>query len=111
MGFMENLTKKRISSIIKSKTGRNLDIYECVPVIILNNGMPNLTKHAGDGWFTVTNEGSFFVDNYVVIDFEPVRSISQQGNIVVLTLGDGTQVGIQPKHETARQVLLKTKIA
>ena len=111
MGMFENLTKKRISSIIVNKTGRNLTILECVPVIILNDAMPSMTKHNGDGWYALTNEGALFVDNYVVLDFEPIKSITDIGNVLILELRDGTQVGIKPKHEPARKVVLSTTIS
>lgn len=111
MGMLENLTKKRISSIITNKTGRNLTILECVPVIILNDAMLSITKHGGDGWYVLTNEGALFVDNYVVLDFEPIKSITENGNGIILKLGNGSQVGIKPKHETARKVVLSTTIS
>jgi hypothetical protein len=111
VGVLENLTKKRISSIIVNKTGRNLIVRECAPVIILNDGMPNLTKHGGDGWYVLTNEGALFVDNYVVLDFEPIKSLTDIGNVIILELRDGTKVGIKPKHETARKVVLSTTIS
>jgi hypothetical protein len=110
VGVLENLTKKRISSIIVNKTGRNLIVRECAPVIILNDGMPNLTKHGGDGWYVLTNEGALFVDNYVVLDFEPINSIIDSGNVIILEMKDGTQIGVKPKHEKAKQVVLQTII-
>jgi hypothetical protein len=110
VGVLENLTKKRISSIIVNKTGRNLIVRECAPVIILNDGMPNLTKHGGDGWYVLTNEGALFVDNYVVLDFEPIKSIIDSGNVIILEMKDGTQIGVKPKHEKAKQVVLQTII-
>ena len=84
---------------------------ECVPVIILNYAMPSITKHNGDGWYVLTNEGALFVDNYVVLDFEPIKSLTDIGNVIILELRDGTKVGIKPKHETERKVVLSTTIS
>jgi hypothetical protein len=109
MGLLENLTKKRIQSIIKNKTGISLDIIECVPVIILNSGMSGLTKHGGDGWFANTSGGAYFVDNYIAINLEPITKIVDSNPVVYLTFNNNLELTIKPKHETARKVLLRTK--
>ncbi len=105
---MQNMIRKRISSIIQNKLGRKLNVLEAVPVIILNDGMGNLTKHEGDGWFVKTNEGVLFVDNYLAIDLEPVRKITDQGSAIHLLLDDQITLEIYPKHEKARSVVLET---
>ena len=111
LGFVENLAKKRISSIIKSKSGKNVEILECVPVIIRNSGMSSITKHEGDGWFALTSGGAYFVDNYIAINLEPVKEIIDTGAVVNFVLSDDSIIAIQPKHETARKVVLSTKIS
>jgi len=110
MGFMQNMIRKRISSIIQNKLGRKLNILEAVPVIILNDGMGNFTKHGGDGWYVKTNEGVLFVDNYVAIDLEPINKIHDMGDQIHLILDGRTTLKIHPKHQTARNVILKTVI-
>lgn len=110
MGFMQNMIHKRISTIIKQKLGRDLSVIEAVPVVIRNIGMGNITKHQGDGWFVKTNEGVLFVDNYVAIDLEPVNEIHEIGYEIHLVLHGRTTVRIHPKHETAKKVVLSTKV-
>jgi hypothetical protein len=109
MGLIENLTKKRIHSIIKNATGLDLVVIECVPVVILNSEISSLTKHGGDGWFAKTSGGAFFVDNYVAINLEPIIKIVDNNPLVYLTINHNLELIIKPKHETARQVLLNTK--
>jgi len=109
MGLFENLTKKRIASIIRNKTGRNLEINNCVPVVVLNSRLPSVTKHGGDGWFAITNEGCFFVDNYVAIDLEPISDVIDLGGLVQLISKNNSIIEIKPKHETAKKVILSIR--